>query len=253
MPNGAALWAWDTGGTGPVIVLVHPLSGNHASWAYQQPVFAAAGYRVVGYSRRGFYRSARGPADDLGGQAEDLALLLDAIGVGRCHLVGTAAGGATALDFVLTYPERALAAVIASSFMSIDAPDYQALLARVRAPWFDGLPPEAKELSPSFRAFDPDGMAEWLRIHDLNGFGPDAPPVWQPTTARIDWSTLAANRVPILLLTGGADLFMPPALLRWLAPRIGAAEIAIAPEAGHPLFAEAPAAFNEIVLGFFGG
>lgn len=252
LANGVELWAWDTGGDGPTIVLAHPLSGNHASWAWQQPAFAAAGFRVVGYSRRGFFGSERGPAGDLGTQAGDLALLLDALGVDRAHVLGSAAGGSTALDFALAFPERTISAVIASSLMSIDEPDYKATSARARGPWFDALPTDAKELGASFRALDPDGAAEWRRIHDLNGFGPENPPVRQPLVSKINWPVLGANHVPLLLLTGGADIYLPPALLRLVGPRIGAARWTIAPDAGHPVFAEAPAAFNEIVIAFFG-
>ena len=79
LANGAKLWAWDTGGEGAVVLLTHPASGNHASWGYQQPVLAAAGYRVIGYSRRGYAGSDIGPADDSGSQAGDIAALLDVL------------------------------------------------------------------------------------------------------------------------------------------------------------------------------
>ena len=52
------LWYWDTGGTGVPIVLAHPATGSGLIWGYQQPVFAKAGYRVIGYSRRGYINSA---------------------------------------------------------------------------------------------------------------------------------------------------------------------------------------------------
>ena len=45
---GAILWYWDTGGDGPAVVLVHPGTGSGLVWGYQQPVFAKAGYRVIG-------------------------------------------------------------------------------------------------------------------------------------------------------------------------------------------------------------
>jgi pimeloyl-ACP methyl ester carboxylesterase len=51
------LWFWDTGGSGEPIVLLHPASGSGLIWGYQQPVFAKAGYRVIAYSRRGYYKS----------------------------------------------------------------------------------------------------------------------------------------------------------------------------------------------------
>lgn len=250
LANGVGLWTWDTGGDGPVVVFCHPHSGNHASWAWQQPAFAAAGYRAIGFSRRGYAGSERGPADDIGTQAGDVAALLDALDIDRAHVIGAAAGGSTALDFALAYPDRTTTAVIASSLMSIDEPDYKAASARARGAWFEPLPVEARELSPSFRALDPNGVAAFRQIFDLNGFGPDTPAIRQPLVSRINWKTLAANRIPLLLMTGGADIYLPPALLRDVAPRIGAAVWTVAPDAGHPIFAETPEAFNQVVLDF---
>src|SRR5712692_2529522 len=54
----ARLWFWDTGGSGEPMVLLHPAAGSGLIWGYQQPVFAKAGYRVISYSRRGYYGSA---------------------------------------------------------------------------------------------------------------------------------------------------------------------------------------------------
>ncbi|MGZ0187412.1 MAG: alpha/beta fold hydrolase [Alphaproteobacteria bacterium] len=250
LSNGVQLWFWDTGGEGTPIVLAHPHSGNHRTWDAQRPVFEAAGYRVIGYSRRGYYQSTSGPTDDSGAQGTDLGLLLDARGVQSCHLIGSAAGGSTALDFVLTDPDRVLSAVIASSFMSITEPEYQAALARTRGDWFNTLPIEAKELSASFRAMHPDGVAEWLAIYQLNDLGADRSTIRQPLAASINWTTLAANTVPLLLMTGGADLFLPPALLRATAPKVANSEVLIVPDVGHPIFAEAPDIFNRLVLEF---
>lgn len=247
LANGAELWRWDTGGDSPVVILAHPASGNHASWAYQQPVFAAAGYRVIGYSRRGYFGSEIGPMGDLGSQAGDLLGLMDALQVEDAFVIGSAAGGSTVLDFALAFPERVRAAVIASSLMSIQEPDYQAASARARGPWFDGLPVEAREIGPSYRACCPDGVAAWLDIHRLNPSG--APR--QPLLSDINWTTLRAMVPPTLLLTGDADLYIPPAALQTVAKHIPQAECVIAPNAGHPIFWEQPDWFNATVLDFF--
>src|SRR5689334_21103147 len=55
---GVDLWYWDSGGEGPALVLLHPATGSGLVWGYQQAAFAAAGYRVIGYSRRGFSGSS---------------------------------------------------------------------------------------------------------------------------------------------------------------------------------------------------
>ncbi len=57
---------WDTGGTGEAIILLHPMTGSARVWGYQQPVFAKEGYRVIGYSRRGYIGSSAGDKDKPG-------------------------------------------------------------------------------------------------------------------------------------------------------------------------------------------
>ena len=48
--------------------------------------------------------------------------------------------------------------------------------------------------------------------------------------------------MPTLMLTGDADLYMPPSLLRTIAPRIRGAKTLIVPECGHSAFWEQPEA-----------
>lgn len=247
LTDGTQLAYWDTGGTGEVIVLSHPATGNLESWMYQQPVFAQAGYRVIAYSRRGFYQSDYGPKDATGSQAKDLAELLDALKVDLVNVLGAAAGGSTALDFAMTYPERTLSAAIMSSILSIAEPDYDAALKSARGEWFNALDVDYKELSASFRVVYPEGRKVWKDVYLLN---PTDKPR-QPTTTEITWDKLAENKVPLLLSTGGADIYQPPELLMRTAERIANATVHIFPNAGHPVFAEQPDAFNQVVLDFF--
>jgi pimeloyl-ACP methyl ester carboxylesterase len=96
------LFYWDTGGDGPPIVLLHPATGSALIWGYQQPVFAKAGFRVIAYSRRGYYNSAPFERDKPGFGSEDLRQLVDALGIRRFHVVASAAGGSIAADFALS-------------------------------------------------------------------------------------------------------------------------------------------------------
>jgi pimeloyl-ACP methyl ester carboxylesterase len=82
---GTRLWYWDTGGEGQAIVLLHPASVSSEIWLYQQPVFAAAGYRVIAYSRRGYFRSDPVPESDPGPRSADLGNLLNFLNVERCR------------------------------------------------------------------------------------------------------------------------------------------------------------------------
>ena len=75
---GRKIFYADTGG-GEAVVFLHPAAtGDPKVWAYQQPVFAKAGYRVISYARRGYYKSDNLRKGDKHSAADDLNGLLDA-------------------------------------------------------------------------------------------------------------------------------------------------------------------------------
>ena len=53
-----------------------------------------------------------------------------------------------------------------------------------------------------------------------------------------------------LRITGDADLYAPPAVLRLFAARIKSSESVIVQESGHSAYWEQPETFNRIVLDF---
>ena len=242
---------WDTGGpggtVGDTIVLLHPGSGSAEVFPYQQPVFAAAGYRVVSYSRRGQAGSELGTDRESCFAVDDLLALLDRLGVGRFHAVGTALGGYVGLDAALSRPDRVRSLVLAGSMMGIAEPDYQKTLAALRPAPFSALPAELQEVGPSYRAAHPEGLAEWKARHARAGKGA---PV--RLRNRFTWETLAKLAVPTLLMTGDADLWIPPFLLRQVGERIANSLTVIVADAGHALQWEQPEAFNAAVLYFIG-
>lgn len=247
--GGANLWYWDTGGRGPAIVLAHASSGSGLNWPYQQPVFARAGFRVIGYSRRGFYGSSPVAAANPGNAVEDLRILADTLGLGRFHLLGIAAGGITVLDFALSYPDRLRSLTVACSvFAGVQEPDLTATVEGLRPSGFDSLPVEFRELSPGYRATNPDGVAAWLalsakaRVAGSTGR--------QDIVNQASWRDLAALRVRTLLITGDADLYMPPQLLRTIAGHFARGQVRVIAEAGHAACWEQPSRFNQTVLNF---
>jgi pimeloyl-ACP methyl ester carboxylesterase len=248
--SGARLWYRDTGGSGVPVVFLHAATGNALVWEYQLPAFTRAGYRVVTYDRRGFGRSAIEPAGaQPGTDADDLLGLLDHLDLDRVHLVGTAAGGGVAFDFALSFPDRLRSLVVANALGGVQDADYLAMGQRLRPPQFGALPPDVRELGPSYRAANPDGARRWLELHDLSWPG-GSPPRAQATRNRITFGLLEGLKVPTLLLTGDADLYTPPSVLRLFTARIRNAESVIVPEAGHSAYWEQPEIFNRAVLEF---
>jgi pimeloyl-ACP methyl ester carboxylesterase len=231
------------------VVFLHPASGSALIWGYQQPVFAAAGYRVIAYSRRGHYNSDPVPKDDPGIGSQDLHRLMEFLGVGKFHVVASAAGVSHAIDYALSYPERLLSIVLASGTGGVRDADYVEMLANVRTKGFDDMPAEFRELSPSYRATNPEGVRLWVELHRKavsgNRFG-------QRPRNEITWAALRGMKVPTLLITGDADLIWPPPLLRLFARHIPDNETAVVAEAGHSVYWERPEIFNRTILDFIG-
>lgn len=245
--DGSRLWYWDTGGTGRPVILLHAGTHSGAGWVYQQPVFARAGYRVIGYSRRGYYRSDAGDADNPGYGADDLQRLIEHLKLARVDLVAAAQGGFFAIDYTLAYPEKVRSLAVISSYMGITDADYAAVNARLRPKFFASLPHDFQELSPSYRAGNPEGLAAWQALqHQAIPGKRITPRMKQPLT----WKRLESIKVPALLMTGDSDLYTPPSLLRMQAQHMPHAEVHIVREAGHSPYWEQPETFNRILLAF---
>ena len=249
---GGRLFYLDSGGAGPAIVLLHAATGSARVWDHQWAPFGQAGYRVVAYDRRGYGRTTVDPATADGAAvsaADDLQALLTALRLDRVHLVGTAAGGIVALDFALSAPARLRSLVVANSLGGVTDESYVALGRRLRPPAFSALPPDLRELGPAYRAANPEGTDRWLALERVSRApGPPTPP--QPSRQRVTFQMLEGLRVPVLLLTGGADMYTPPAALQLFAARIPGATSVVVPDVGHSAYWEAPEAFNEAVLAF---
>jgi pimeloyl-ACP methyl ester carboxylesterase len=102
--NGVEL-EYEARGTGDPVLLVH---GAHIAEAFE-PLVRDGGlaerHRVIRYHRRGFAGSDRvAPPFAIEQQAADARTLLEALGVGRAHVVGHSYGGAIALQLALDAP-----------------------------------------------------------------------------------------------------------------------------------------------------
>ena len=246
---GTQLWYWDTGGSGPVVVLLHAASGSGAFWGYQQPVLARAGYRVIGYSRRGYLKSDPGDPNDPGIGSEDLQNLMAYLGVDRFHVVGLAAGAIIATDYALSHPERLLSLTLASTIMGVTDKSYVDLCNVFRPPFFAQLPKDFQELSATYRAGNPEGAAAWSALEKTSLIGAR---LNQKLANVITWAKVETIKVPTLLMTGDADLWTPPSVLRLQASHMPHAETAVIQEAGHAPSWEQPQAFNRTLLDFLG-
>jgi pimeloyl-ACP methyl ester carboxylesterase len=246
--HGVRLWYWDTGGVGEPLILCHPGSQSSQIWLYQQPAFAAAGFRVIAYSRRGHYKSDRGPDSDCGTLVADLAGILDFLQVAKAHVLGAAAGGIVAMAFAIAHAARVMSLILAGTIVSPEEEEWRVLyrrlgLARVRPV----VPTEFLELGPSYRSLNPAGVARFVELEHAANSGH---PLRQPVGALINWEEMQRLQVPVLLMTGEADLYAPPPLQRMIASHLRKHEMLTLREVGHAPYWEAPGEFNGAVLDF---
>ena len=127
------------------------------------------------------------------------------------------------------------------------SPEFVALGQRNRPPAFTAMPPELREVSPSYRAANPEGTARWVELEKLAR--PAGAPPAQPLKNAITFARLETIATPTLL-TGDADMFAPPPVLKMFATHIHGAATVVVPEAGHSTYWEQPDVFNRAVLTF---
>jgi pimeloyl-ACP methyl ester carboxylesterase len=228
-------------------VILHSNTGSSQNWENQIPAFTAAGYRFIAYDRKGFGRSVAESGAQPGTAADDLHALMKHLSIDRFHLIGTAGGGFVAFDYALSFPEQLRSLVVANSIGGMQDPDYLEMGRRLRPPQFDALPPELREIGPSYRAANPEGTRRWIELEKMSRLS-GAPA--QTFRNRMTFSLLESIKVPTFLITGDADLYAPPPLLPLFAARIKNSQSLIIPEAGHSGYWEKPDIFNRAVLDF---
>ncbi len=140
------VWVADTGGDGPVVVLVHP--GIHDATVWEPVLPLLEDFRVVRYDARGYGRSPFATEEFRAG--DDLAAVLDARGLDRIHLVGNSMGGRTSLSFTLAQPERVRS-------LTVLAPGI------LGYPWADDDPALERAYAEALESGDRDAMIEVSR------------------------------------------------------------------------------------------
>lgn len=241
---------YESHGEGPAIVFAHGAGGSHLSWWQQVPHFRET-YRCITFDHRGFGQSldAR-PVTERPRFDEDLAALIDHLGLARVFLVAQSMGGWTCLAYAATHPGRVAGLVMADTAGGLASPEMEvAREAGRQAVASRGLAGAA--VSDSFRRRNPAGAFLYQQIFDLNpprdaeanraAMGPLA----------VSAEAAAALTVPVLFIEGEDDILIPPPVIRLAAAMIPGARVEMVADAGHSVYFERAGIFNELVGGFF--
>ena len=246
----ASLWYEDAGGDNPPVIFLHAFTGNTQGWVYQLPAFTDAGYRCITYDRRGWGQSRDASAEEQTTYpTDDLHALAEHLGIDRFHLVSTGGGGYVGLDYAVTHPERLTSLVVACSGGPLQQdPEYMAIGSRYgRIAQFQSLPAWFREIGPTYRVANPDGVDRWVQIEEAS----------KQETARQEQmrnsftlALLETIQTPTLMLAGGCDLYATPPRMEAMASRIPNCQFALVPDAGHSAYWEQPELWNRLVLDF---
>lgn len=234
-------------GSGEPMLLVHafPLSG--AMWERQIMAFAGR-RRVIAPDLRGFGATPLGAeAVSMDRYADDLAGLLDALGIGEATLVGLSMGGYIAFAFLRRHRARLAGLILADTRPQADTPEGRdGREANARLVLAQGTSVLADKMLPGLLA---PGASDAVKAEVRGLIEANRPEgvaaALRAMAARPDSTDLLPTiAVPTLVLVGSEDGLTPPPVARAMAdliPGSGFAEIA---GAGHLSNLEQPEAFN---------
>ena len=246
--NGAALRYDLTGAGAKTLVLVHEMGGTLESWDDVLPALSQ-GRRVLRYDTRGagLSEKIRGTAD-IDQMADDVAALLDALGIaGRVAIAGIAVGGAIAIHYAARHAARTAALIPMGPATGIPPERRQASLAAADALEKNGIRGAIDQVLAA--SYPPILRGDKVRFERVRAQRLGNDPASQAAIARMlagmdltaDYPKIAC---PTLFLAGRHDGLRPPATVEPLVPLIKGARFE-ALESAHFMSQQTP----ELVAG----
>jgi 3-oxoadipate enol-lactonase len=255
--NGVRLHYLDVGTGGPVVVLLHAFPLQARMWQQQMDALGERA-RLVAPDLKGFGGSDA-PDDpsaySMEGYADDVAALLDHLGVEQAVLGGLSMGGYVAFAFLRRHRHRVAALVLADTKPEADTPEVlERRTTQQGTVRQEGIGPVVDAqvenlLTDHTRRQRPElvARARQLMQNPAPGYVGALEAMKQRSAATDE---LGAVDVPTLVLVGDQDGPSPPEVVEEMAARIPGAELVVLPQAGHLSNLEAPAAFTDALRGF---
>jgi 3-oxoadipate enol-lactonase len=243
-----------TAGEGNPVVFIHGFGLDSGMWDPQWQAFAQH-HRVIRYDLRGYGGSSlpAGPYSHV----DDLLALIDSLSAYPAHLVGLSLGGRVALRVAAANPEAVRSLTLADPALDghtwtddwlrrwreMTATAKRGDLARAKKLWRDHIlfAPANRhpEVADALRLMV-DRYSGWHLAHPDPGTAPETP------VAKV----LSSISIPTLVAVGEFDLPDFQNIARRLGQEMPQAELHTIEGSGHMINMEAPAVFNELVLGF---
>lgn len=126
-PDGRTV-AWTRTGEGRPVLR---LPGTPASrWGVRtdRSIWVERGLQVITTERPGFGASSRLPGRKFREHSDDLAAILDHLGIDQVHLTGGSGGGPHVLAFAAHHPDRVIAATVMVGFPQLNDDEYDQMI-----------------------------------------------------------------------------------------------------------------------------
>jgi pimeloyl-ACP methyl ester carboxylesterase len=254
---------------GPLVLLLHGFAESFHMWRAQLRALAAAGFRAVAPSQRGYSPDARPPTDDFASYRFELLMadamdVVAACGIGerRFHLVGHDWGGSIAWGLADKYPDRLASLTVLSrphptAFnRALALPDGEQAQRSRHHRWFLEPDAAAKVLADDARwlrerlaasGVPAAAIAEHLSVIG-NPAAMEAALAWYRARGAIR-APLDPIRVPTLYLWGDADDTVGPVAAEGTRDFVTASyRFEVLPGVGHFAAEQAPAEVNALLL-----
>lgn len=249
-------------GNGPPLLLIMGFGGSGAMWDERIRDLLAQRFDLIVPDNRGTGQSEkRDEAIEVATMADDLAALLDTLGIDRAHVFGVSMGGMIAQAFALRHPDRLRALILGCTHCggarTVQAdPEVRGLLLpqpgmtpqeAVRRTYAAMCTPETISTQTGFL----DEMLERMLAHRTPLF------VFRrqmEAIGRFDvCDHLHTITAPTLVITGDRDRLVPPQNSEQIAAAIPNARLAVITGAAHNFFWEAPTETAALVTEFVEG
>ena len=255
--NGLKLY-YEIEGDGAPVVLIPGFAAGRWIW-FKQTAELSRNFGVIIFDPRGVSASDKPQgAQTIGLLADDIAHLLETIGVESAHIVGASFGGFVAQEFALKYPAMTRKLVLCCTSFGgpnhvVPAPETLQALASTK-----GLNSEDRMRENLLLAFTPEyvrtQVEEVDHIVHLRATNEVPEHIYlsqlQAAMSFDAESRLAEIKSPTLVLSGDADVIVPVQNSRNLAEKIPGARIHIVEGGSHTFFIEKAGEFNRIVTQF---
>ena len=238
----------------PAVVLGHSLGASAEMWGYQLPLLTSK-FRVLLYDLPG-----HGDSDPPVGQdsfddfANDLAALLDHVGIKKIALVGLSIGGMIAQHFAFLYPDRLYALVLCSTGCQTNETGRKIFEDRIADVNERGIETQVdasmtRWFTPAFAAAAPatiDWVRSLYRKTSPAGFINGCRAIQELDTL----DRLSSITVPTLVVPGEFDQAFPESVSKTIQSRIKNAQLKVLTGAAHIGNIEQAHQFNEILIKF---